>query len=80
MRQKKHNLVITTKTINDYEVDSEDEAVEKARRVSAVPLPHHGGEAWQGDFVNEKSTSNQKKPSLKNQNTKRMNEKTQFKQ
>ncbi len=38
-------------------------------------LPYHGGTAWQGNFVDEKSRSNQKKPSHKNQNTKRMNKK-----
>jgi hypothetical protein len=68
-----HNLVNTKN--NNYKLEIEDEAIEKAPRESADPLPYRGGEAWQGDFVDEKSTSNQKKPSHKNQNTKMTNEK-----
>ncbi len=34
MKQKKHNLINTKININDYEVESEDEAVEKALCVS----------------------------------------------
>ncbi len=67
--------MLTQKTDNNYKVDIGDEAIENAPRESADPLPYCGGEAWQGDFVDEKSTSNQRKPSNKNQNTKRMNEK-----
>ncbi len=67
--------MLTQKTNNIYKVKIEDEAIEKAPCESADPLPYCGGEAWQGDFVDEKSTSNQKKPSHKNQNTKRTNEK-----
>jgi hypothetical protein len=75
MKQKKHNLGNTKNTSNNEKVKSEDEALEKARRVSADPLPYCGGKAWQGDFVDEKSTSNQKKLLHKKSNVKKTNEK-----
>ncbi len=42
--------------------------------MSADPLPFCGGKAWQGDSMDEKSTSNQKKPSHKKMNVKKTNE------
>jgi hypothetical protein len=42
--------------------------------VSADPLPNWGGKAWQGDSVDEKSTSIQKKISHKKSNVKKTNE------
>jgi hypothetical protein len=74
MKQKKHNLGNTKNTSNNQEVKSEDEALEKARRVSADPLPNRGGKAWQGDSVDQKSTSIQKKLSHKKLNVKKTNE------
>jgi hypothetical protein len=58
VKQKKHNLGNTKNTSNNEEVESEDEALEKARHVSADPRPYLGGKAWQGDSMDEKSTSN----------------------
>jgi hypothetical protein len=71
MKQKKHNLGNTKNTSNNEEVESEDEELEKARRVSADPLPNRGGKAWQGDSMNEKSTSIQKKLSHTKLNVKK---------
>ncbi len=47
MKQKKHNLGNTKIASNNEEIDSEDEALEKALCESADPLPYHGGKAWQ---------------------------------
>ncbi len=74
MKQKKHNLGNTKNTSNNEEVESEDEALEKARHVSADPLRNCGGKAWQGDSMDEKSTSIQKKLSHKKSNVKKTNE------
>jgi hypothetical protein len=74
MRQKKHNLGHTKNTINNEEVESEDKALEKALRENADPLQYCGGKAWQGDSVDEKSTSSQKKPAHKKSNVEKMNE------
>jgi hypothetical protein len=74
MKQKKHNLGHTKNTSKNEEVESEDEALEKALRESADPLPYCGGKAWQGDFVDEKITSSQKKPAHKKSNVEKMNE------
>jgi hypothetical protein len=53
MKQKKHNLGHTKNTSNNQEVESEDEALDKALRESADPLTYCGGKAWQGDSVDE---------------------------
>ncbi len=74
MKQKKHDLGHTKNTSNNEEVESEDEALEKALRESADPLPYHGGKAWHGDSVDKKSTSSQKKPAHKKLNVEKMNE------
>jgi hypothetical protein len=76
MKQKKHNLGHTKNTSNNEEIDSEDEALEKALPESADPLPYCGGEAWQGDSMDEKSTSSKKKPAHKKSNVEKMNERT----
>jgi hypothetical protein len=62
MKHKKQNLGHTQNTSNNEEVKSEDEALEKALFESADPLSYCGGKAWQGESVDEKSTSSQKKP------------------
>ena len=74
MKQKKPNLGNTKNTSNNEEVKSEDEALEKARHVSADPLPNHGGKAWQGASMDKKSASSQKKPAHKKMNVEKMNE------
>ncbi len=74
MKQKKHNPGNTQNTSNNEEVNAEDEALEKAGHVSADSLPNRGGNAWQGDSVDEKSTSTQKKLSHKKSNVKKMND------
>jgi hypothetical protein len=74
MKQKKHNLGHTKNTSNNEEVESEDESLENALCESADPLPYRGGKAWQGDSVDEKSTSSEKKPAHKKLNVEKMNE------
>ena len=59
---------------DNEEVKSEDEALEKALRESADPPSYHGGKAWQGDSMDEKSSSSQKKPAHTKTNVKKMNE------
>ena len=46
----------------------------KALRESAGPLPYCGANAWQGDSVDEKSTSSQKKPAHKKSKVEKMND------
>jgi hypothetical protein len=74
MKQKKHNLGNTKHTCNNEEIESEDEALEKALHESANLLPYCGGKAWQGASVDKKSTSNQKKPAHKKSNDEKKNE------
>jgi len=57
----------------DEKDDDEDEDLDKALRDTADPLPYHGGEAWQGDPVDGKGTSNQKKSAHKKTNKKKVN-------
>ncbi len=45
MKQKKHNLGNTKNTSNNEEIESEDEALERALRESADLFPYCGGKA-----------------------------------
>jgi hypothetical protein len=74
IKQKKHNLGNTKNTSNNEEIESEDEALEKALRESADPLPYRGGKAWQGASVDKKTTPSQKKPAHKKLNVEKKNE------
>ncbi len=60
MKQKKHDLGNTKNTSNNEEIESQDEALEKALRESADPLPYCGGKSWQGASMDKKSTLSKK--------------------
>ena len=68
VKQKKHNLGNTRNNSNNEEIESEDEALEKALRESADPLPYRAGETWQGASMDKKSKSSQKKPAHEKSN------------
>jgi hypothetical protein len=54
-------------TSNNEEIESGDEALEKALREPADPLPYHGGKAWQGASMDKKSTLPKEASTQKNE-------------